>query len=380
MTRFWIFLFLTAFIFPSKASASDVFISEICNVINIVSGPAGKAFAAFAIVSVGIGFFSGKVSWGLLIGVSVAIATMFGAPSIVSAITGKPSFQCATTTYYGACVDGACPCPIGFTGNTCSTCSLGYTGAGCNICDSGYSLENGTCKRLCDIRSVPGVNQISVRHGTTTTACNATNYSGSINYTCDNGSFNLASGSSCSCIGNRAGTNFTSCATGYTGTSCENCFTGYTQHNGSCQQDCPVIGQSGINDTTEIPVSGAKECEFPAVGSVDYECSGGDFSITGGSCNLNPTKNYEGRYRAPQTNSLTMNASAGKTWAGVHFASYGTPSNCVIDETCHDPNSARVVHDACFGKPTCTIMANNQTFNNDCEGKPKRLQVILYYY
>ena len=92
MTRFWISLFLTALIFPFEASASDAFLSEMCNVVNIVSGPAGKAFAAFAIVSVGIGFFSGKVSWGLLVGVGVANATIFGAPSIVSAISGDPSF------------------------------------------------------------------------------------------------------------------------------------------------------------------------------------------------------------------------------------------------------------------------------------------------
>ena len=220
------------------------------------------------------------------------LALQSGAPSIVSAITGKPSFQCATTTYYGACVNGVCPCSTGFTGNTCSTCSLGYTGASCDICDSGCSLENGTCKRLCDIRSVPGVNQISVRHGTTTTACNATNYSGSINYTCDDGSFNLDSGSSCSCSGNRTGTNCTSCATGYTGTSCENYFTGYTQYNGSCQQDCPVTGQSGINDTTVIPGPGTKSCDSPAVGLVNYNCSGGNFSITSGSCTFTPYQQH----------------------------------------------------------------------------------------
>jgi type IV secretory pathway VirB2 component (pilin) len=62
--------------------------------MQIVTGNAGKAFAAFAILSVGIGFFTGKVSWGLMIGVVAGIAAMFGAPSIVSAITGKSSFNC----------------------------------------------------------------------------------------------------------------------------------------------------------------------------------------------------------------------------------------------------------------------------------------------
>ena len=41
-----------------------------------------------------IGFFTGKVSWGLMIGVAAGIAAMFGAPSIVAAITGKSAFDC----------------------------------------------------------------------------------------------------------------------------------------------------------------------------------------------------------------------------------------------------------------------------------------------
>lgn len=67
----------------------------MCNVLNIVTGNAGKAFAAFAIISVGIGFFTGKVSWGLMIGVAMGIAAMFGAPTIVAAISGKGSFDCS---------------------------------------------------------------------------------------------------------------------------------------------------------------------------------------------------------------------------------------------------------------------------------------------
>ena len=60
----------------------------MCNALRVVTGSAGKTFAAFAIISVGIGFFTGKVSWGLMIGVAAGIAAMFGAPSIVAAISG----------------------------------------------------------------------------------------------------------------------------------------------------------------------------------------------------------------------------------------------------------------------------------------------------
>ena len=61
----------------------------MCNALRLVTGSAGKTFAAFAIIATGIGFFTGKVSWGLMIGVTAGIATMFGAPSIGAAISGQ---------------------------------------------------------------------------------------------------------------------------------------------------------------------------------------------------------------------------------------------------------------------------------------------------
>ena len=379
MTRFWIFLFLTALIFPFEASASDVFVSEICNVFNIVSGPAGKAFAAFAILSVGIGFFSGKVSWGLLVGVAAATSTIFGAPSIVSAVTGKPSFQCFNTTYHGACINGVCSCPTGFTGIACNTCSTGYIGASCDICDSNYSPVNGTCKKSCDISSTPGVNQITVLHGSTSTACTAPHYSGSINYTCDEGSFTLASGSSCSCSGNYRGENCASCATGYSGANCEECDrnNNYYLHNGTCQQSCRVTGQFGINDTTVMPGSGTMSCNSQAaIGLLNYNCSGGQFSITSGSCVTNPSNSS--CFQVLENQTLTMNAPAGKTWIGVGFASYGTPSQCKITN-CHASSSASVVYSACINRTTCSIDAKNTVFSDPCVSTVKKLHVILYY-
>jgi type IV secretory pathway VirB2 component (pilin) len=74
--------------FSRASTSSNTFSRSICNALRIVTGSAGKTFAAFAIIATGIGFFSGKVSWGLMIGVAAGIATMFGAPSIVAAISG----------------------------------------------------------------------------------------------------------------------------------------------------------------------------------------------------------------------------------------------------------------------------------------------------
>jgi type IV secretory pathway VirB2 component (pilin) len=74
--------------FAVASTSVNTFSRSICNAFRIVTGSAGKTFAAFAIIATGIGFFSGKVSWGLMIGVAAGIATMFGAPSIVAAISG----------------------------------------------------------------------------------------------------------------------------------------------------------------------------------------------------------------------------------------------------------------------------------------------------
>jgi len=80
--------------FASTTTDDNALTDAMCNAFQIVTGSAGKAFAAFAIISVGIGFFTGKVSWGLMIGVAAGIAAMFGAPSIVAVISGKSSFEC----------------------------------------------------------------------------------------------------------------------------------------------------------------------------------------------------------------------------------------------------------------------------------------------
>ena len=69
--------------------SSNALTRVMCNALKIVMGGAGKTFATFAVIATGIGFFTGKVSWGLMIGVAAGIATMFGGPSIVAAISGE---------------------------------------------------------------------------------------------------------------------------------------------------------------------------------------------------------------------------------------------------------------------------------------------------
>lgn len=64
-------------------------VDAVCRVYQIATGTAGKAFAAVGVISVGIGFFTGKVSWGLMISVAAGIAVFFGAPSIIAVISGS---------------------------------------------------------------------------------------------------------------------------------------------------------------------------------------------------------------------------------------------------------------------------------------------------
>ncbi|MFT5703404.1 MAG: type IV secretory pathway VirB2 component (pilin) [Rickettsiales bacterium] len=74
---------------------NNAFVETLCNALKVVTGNGGKAFAAFAVISVGIGFFTGKVSWGLMIGITAGIAAMFGAPTIVAAIAGGKAVDCS---------------------------------------------------------------------------------------------------------------------------------------------------------------------------------------------------------------------------------------------------------------------------------------------
>ncbi len=78
----------------SADANNNALVGTMCNALQVVTGSFGKAVAAFAIISVGIGFFTGKVSWGLMIGVAAGIAAMFGAPTIVAAISGEDAFDC----------------------------------------------------------------------------------------------------------------------------------------------------------------------------------------------------------------------------------------------------------------------------------------------
>ena len=77
-----------------SATDANALTGTMCRAFQLATGTAGKTFAAFAIISMGLGFFTGKVSWGLMIGVMAGIAAIFGAPTMVSAIGGEEAMNC----------------------------------------------------------------------------------------------------------------------------------------------------------------------------------------------------------------------------------------------------------------------------------------------
>ena len=76
----------------ADGSESATMQTVLCNVLKFVTGGIGKTIASFIIIGVGLGFFTGKVSWGVLIGVTLGMSALFGAPAVVGAITGDSDF------------------------------------------------------------------------------------------------------------------------------------------------------------------------------------------------------------------------------------------------------------------------------------------------
>lgn len=387
-------------LFSADALADTVFDVTMCNVSNIITGNAGKAFAAFAIVSVGVGFFSGKISWGLMVGVSLGVSAIFGAPTIVAALSGKSLYECdAGVTYNLACNDGGCySCPAGYGGATCTECATGYTGASCNQCDTGYKgtncsecdvgyhKYNNKCGADCNVTGQNGVNDTTVHSGIGNLSCVLGNYNGNLGYICDDSSFSVTT--PCGCIGNYdVSSSCASCTSGYSLVSgCTDCDSDYTKVSGKCEKDCNVVGVLGILDgSLALPINGSLSCS-PSLGyygSVNYKCENGTFDP------LNSCNPYleSGCFEVLANTPLTMTAPPGKIWAGVKYAIFGRTSGCVLDSNpsvgcayggIGYQSMVSFAESVCVGQNSCTI--NSSMLGVDpCPGQPKKMNLILYY-
>ncbi|MDR2777514.1 MAG: TrbC/VirB2 family protein [Rickettsiales bacterium] len=70
----------------------------ICNVLGFLTGRVGKALAAFACMGVSLAFLAGKVSWTLVLTFSLAMACIFGAPTIIKVFTGAGEAACSSSS------------------------------------------------------------------------------------------------------------------------------------------------------------------------------------------------------------------------------------------------------------------------------------------
>jgi type IV secretion system protein VirB2 len=55
----------------------------LCNVINVIQGTTGKTICIIVIITLSIGLFLGKVTWGVAIAVAVGMGVLFGAGQLV---------------------------------------------------------------------------------------------------------------------------------------------------------------------------------------------------------------------------------------------------------------------------------------------------------
>lgn len=293
-------------VFSYAAGSGSMFDTSSCNILNIVMGTPGKVFAAFAVVSTGFGFFSGKISWGLCVGVVGGIAVIFGAPSVVSAISGKPMFACQQgVQYVSTCdVDNCYSCPMGFTGDDCDECAIGYVGINCDSCEDGYTGYNCSqcdaskgyyksgkyCDKAC-IASVEGVlpnTVVGPADSPASVECNADGFSGSIQYTCINEIFEVVPGSVCGCEGNRIGASCDQCEEGYDiADNCNSVLPGYYMIDGEPKPKCDISGESIIGvDAASVgnvlPEAGILGCTIEGyTGQIDYTCVDGVFGYSG---------------------------------------------------------------------------------------------------
>lgn len=67
----------------------NAFIDAFCGMYKFITSSVGKGVALAAVVTVGVFFFLGKITWGSVAAVAIGIGAMFGAPAVVGVLTGS---------------------------------------------------------------------------------------------------------------------------------------------------------------------------------------------------------------------------------------------------------------------------------------------------
>jgi glucuronoarabinoxylan endo-1,4-beta-xylanase len=96
---------------------------------------------------------------------------------------------------------------------------------------------------------------------------------------------------------------------------------------------------------------------------------------------LYPTSSTRVCTSAAENASATLACPAGQSISSIGFASYGTPTGACgsyATSACNASNSMSIVSNACLGRTSCTVAANNATFGDPCLNTVKRLNVQVH--
>lgn len=73
-----------------SGASKNAFIDAFCAMYKFITSSVGKGVALAAVVTIGVFFFLGKITWGSVAAVAIGIGAMFGAPAVVGVLTGSP--------------------------------------------------------------------------------------------------------------------------------------------------------------------------------------------------------------------------------------------------------------------------------------------------
>lgn len=80
----------------------------LCNIVEYFDSKLATVFAIFAVVMIGIAFFLGKISWGMIVSVILGIGIIKGATSIIKKVSGQNSGYCSQAQNSASSTDPSC--------------------------------------------------------------------------------------------------------------------------------------------------------------------------------------------------------------------------------------------------------------------------------
>lgn len=260
-------------------------------------------------------------------------------------------------------------------------------GSGIVIISYSYSSASsggsgGSSGSSCTVPTTAGITNTSVSNGSGSLTCNtSSNFTGSLPYSCTNGSFSFTGSSSCSC------------ATGYTGSSCSSCDTSnnYQLFSGSCQKTCTVPANSGTTLTYVQSGTTSATCDATNyTGTMQYTCSNtGVLNITT-ACQSTSSGVDSSCYQmdnntSSSSSTAVITAPSGKTITSVVYADYGTgylSGSCTNTGSCNDTRAITQVQNKCVGQTSCTLKYWDDfrtPLGDPCSGTVKKVQVKVHF-